>query len=126
MAGVYSVERDAVFCFPCNKMTVFLKTRQAKADNAFTVRGYRSWKKGVNCHESSYAHSTAIMLWNESKERQELRGKELSTIVNDEQLQRNRYYVQSVMNMIFFLASNDLSFRSDKDSVKLSSLHLQL
>lgn len=57
-----------------------------------------------------------MMLWNEFKDRQD-RGKEISTIVNDEQLQRNRYYVQSVMDVIFFLASNELSFRVDNDSV---------
>jgi hypothetical protein len=121
----YSVERDAVFCFPCHKMTSFLITRQAKADNAFTVRGYRNWKKGVGCHESSYAHHTAVMLWNEAKERQD-KGKEISTMLNDEQLQRNRYYVQSVMDVVFFLASNELSFRGDKDSVNLSALCQQV
>lgn len=86
----YSIERDAVFCFPCHKMRGFLTTRQAKPDNAFTVLGYRNWKKGLGNHESSYAHRMAMMLWNEFKDRQD-RGKEISTIVNYEQLQRNRY-----------------------------------
>ena len=66
------------------------------------------------------------MLWNESKERQE-RGKDISTIVNDEQLRRNRYCIRSISDGCdFFLVSNELSFRGDKDSVKLSSPHLQL
>ena len=39
----YSVERDAVFCFLCYKMSSFLTTRQAKADCALTIRGYRNW-----------------------------------------------------------------------------------
>jgi hypothetical protein len=121
----HSVERDAVFCFPCHKMCSFLITRQATADNVFTVRGYRNWKKGIGSHELSYAHRTAMMLWNESKERQE-KGKEISTMVNDEQLQRNRYYVQSVMDVIFFLASNELSFRGDHESGALSTLCQQL
>jgi len=119
----YSVSRDAVFCFACYKMSNFLVARQAEADVIFTRRGYRNWKKGLDLHETSKAHCTAVLLWKESLLRHST-GKEISTMVNDEQLARNRYYVQSLFDVVFFLVSNELPLRGERESEALSKLHL--
>ena len=118
----YSESRDAAFCFPCHKMNTFLVAHQHRADAVFTHRGYRNWKKGFHQHESSYAHQTAMILWKDAEERK-LKAKEISTMVNDEQLERNRYYMQSIVDVIFFLASSELSFRGNAESETLKHIH---
>lgn len=118
----YSESQDAIFCFPCHKMSSFLVAYQHTADTVFTHRGFRNWKKGFHVHESSHAHQTAMMLWRDAAERK-LKGKEISTVVNDKQLERNRYYMQSVVDVIFFLASNELSFRGSADSEPFIHIH---
>jgi hypothetical protein len=117
----YSVSRDAAFCFACYKMSNFLAAHQADADIVFTRRGYRNWKKGLGLHEGSNAHCTAMLLWNESKVRHVM-GKEINTMVNDEQLERNRYYVQSLIDVVFFLVSNELSLRGEQETEALRKL----
>jgi Domain of unknown function (DUF4371) len=66
-----------------------------------------------------------MALWKESIVRQ-VKGKEMSTMLNEEQLSRNRYYVQSVMGVIFFLVSNKLSLRGEQEAETLNNLRENL
>jgi len=45
-------------------------------------------------------------------------------MVNDEQLARNLYYVQSLFDVVFLLVSNELPLRGERESEALSKLHL--
>ena len=51
----------------------------------------------------------------------EARGQKISTLVHTDQLARNRYYVSTIVDMIAFLAVNQLPFRGDHDSVESMS-----
>jgi hypothetical protein len=51
-----------------------------------------------------------MAMWNEKKLRLS-KGMEISSLVNDEVLQRNRYYVTSIAEIIQFLAVNELPMR---------------
>lgn len=51
----------------------------------------------------------------------EATGQEISMLVHTDQLARNRYYVSSVVDMIAFLAENQLPLRGDHDSFQSMS-----
>uniref|UniRef100_A0A8C1TJI1 TTF-type domain-containing protein n=1 Tax=Cyprinus carpio TaxID=7962 RepID=A0A8C1TJI1_CYPCA len=111
----YSVEADAAFCFPCRKYLI------SPSDSAFTVRGFCDWKhaveagKGLNKHAASKEHITSMTLWKDREKRAES-GLEISTMVNSNQLARNRYYLSSVVDMIEFLVVNHLPLRGSTDA----------
>ena len=44
-------------------------------------------------------------------------GSEISTMVNSDQLARNRLYVSAIVDIIEFLVSNELPLRGEVDSV---------
>ena len=55
-------------------------------------------------------------MWRERQIREET-NKEISTLVHTDQLARNRYYVSAVVDIIAFLAVNQLPLRGDHDSL---------
>ena len=63
-----------------------------------------------------------MVLWKDLKERQQ-KDKEVSSMVNEEQCERNRYYVQSTMDIIFFLTVNELPLRGSVESTFLEKLN---
>jgi len=71
-------------------MITFLVAYQQCIDAVFTHRGNCNLKKGFQKHEASAAHQTAIALWKNAEERK-IKGKEISTLINNQQLKRNRY-----------------------------------
>ncbi|KRX50339.1 hypothetical protein T05_2661, partial [Trichinella murrelli] len=83
--------------------------------------GYRKWKcafdksNGFARHEMSTAHILHV------KE-----NRETSSLVNEKQLFKNRYYDTVIFDVVKFLASNELSFRVDDESYSVySNTHLQ-
>lgn len=110
----YSVSLDAAFCFPCHKFC-HMGCQTYQRDSIFTQKGFRDWKHGLSRHETSHAHKLAMTLWKELKERQ-ARDKEVTTMLIGEQCERNRYYVQSMMDIVFFLTSNELALRGSDES----------
>lgn len=50
------------------------------------------------------------------KEHRSQKGLEISTLVNTDQLKRNRYYLSSIIDMIEFLCANQLPLRGDQDA----------
>ncbi|KRY23123.1 hypothetical protein T12_3195, partial [Trichinella patagoniensis] len=78
--------------------------------------GYRKWKcafdksNGFARHEMSTAHILHV------KE-----NRETSSLVDEKQLFKNRYYDTVIFDVIKFLASNELSFRVDDESYSVYS-----
>ncbi|KAF3833304.1 hypothetical protein F7725_026969, partial [Dissostichus mawsoni] len=101
----YSVVADAAFCFPCRK---FNTGCSANADKAFTQTGFCNWKcatdstKGFSRHASSKEHLKCNALWIEYGARSAT-GSEVSTLVNEGQLARNRQYLSAIVDIIEFL-----------------------
>ena len=112
----YSVERDALFCFPCR---VFGNTHPGAAK--FTVEGYSNWKhavgdntKGLNKHCNSIGHSAAVNIWISKKVRLQ-NANSVSLMISSDVLERRRYYVHSIAEIVQFLAVNELAFGGDYD-----------
>ena len=54
--------------------------------------------KGLNKHAASKEHLTCKAMWRD-KERRIHTSKEISTLINTDQLQRNRYYLLSIIDI---------------------------
>ena len=61
----YDCHLDAAFCFICIKANEKKALSASKAEDAFTKKGFRNWKKaltdGFPSHETSLAHREATM-----------------------------------------------------------------
>ncbi|KAL7407295.1 hypothetical protein ABVT39_006367 [Epinephelus coioides] len=66
-------------------------------------------------HAASKEHLTCEALWRD-KERRIHTSKEISTLINTDQLQRNRYYLSAIIDVVEFLAVNQLPFRGNHDA----------
>ncbi|KAI2645227.1 Zinc finger MYM-type protein 1 [Labeo rohita] len=112
----YSVKADSAFCFCCRKFNV----GTSRVD-AFVNAGYRNWKnanetdRGFHKHQTSKEHLSSYAMWKE-RERRVSSGKEISTLLNADQLQKNRYYVSSIIDVIGFLVENQLPLRGKLDA----------
>lgn len=109
----YDQDKDAAFCYPCRVYSV----RETKED-CFSSTGFRNWKKaldkskGFSKHEKTQAHLKNFAKWTEHKTRLD-QNTEISTLVNDVTLEKNRYYVSSIFDVIRFIVRNELPFRGD-------------
>ena len=78
--------------------------------------GFRNCKnavergRGFHKDESSKEHISCYTLWKKQESRVNT-GKEISTLVNADQLRKNRYYVSSLIDVVGFLAENQLPLR---------------
>ncbi len=98
----YSVKADALLCFACRKF----RTGTGASDSTFRTSGFRDWKHtGLEKHARSKKHIACMALWMD-KEHRSQKGLEISTLVNTDQLQQNRYYLSSIVDMIEFLCTN--------------------
>lgn len=126
----YSIEKDAAFCFCCRMFC----TSSYTGENTFRETGFKNWKsalekgRGLNQHELSTDHIRSMCAWKELQLRQ-VKNKEVSTLVNENVLFMNRYYMTSVLDVIKFLAVNELPLRGDveeDDNCPHSGLFKQL
>ena len=116
----YSVVADAAFCYPCRKFSI---GSSANSDKAFTETGFTNWKtameksKGFARHEASKEHMKCTSLWKEYISRRETDA-EVSTLVNEGQLARNRLYLSAVVDVIEFLVTNHQPLRGTYDDLE--------
>lgn len=108
----YSKSEDAIFCYACRQFEPY-----GSKEIVFTVKGFKNWKcaldkskAGLIKHEKSLTHITAMSKWGEKENRTAV-GKTISTLLNDSALERNRYYIRSLIEIIQFLAINELASR---------------
>lgn len=108
----YSVEKGPAFCFP------FRHFKISSEDCTFTKEGYSNWRhaldkhKGFQKHENSQTHVEAMVIWQERKMRIE-NDQNVSTMVNEKQLEKYSYYIKSVVEVIQFLCVNEPPMRGD-------------
>ena len=113
----YSCEKDSIFCYACRNFG-----SNKNSTDAFTMTGYNNWRhalvrgKGLGRHESSKEHMKSVALWKERRTRS-VTGTEISTLVNTAQLERNRTYVAAIVDIIQFIALNQLPFRGSDDAL---------
>jgi len=111
----FSVEKKAAFCYCCRHFALLSQG----GDTTFIKNGFSDWfhalenKRGLRGHDDSLVHKNAYAMWQERKERFE-KNETITALVCDKQLERNRYYVKSIAEVVQFLAINCLSFRGDE------------
>jgi len=111
----YSKESDAAFCFACR---VYGRAAVKDQAPAFVTTGYSNWKTALESgsgflqHAVAKVHLDAMESWVEHDSRI-LTDKTVGQQLNSEQLERNRYYVKGVAEVVQFLAVNELGFRGD-------------
>uniref|UniRef100_A0A671QMD9 DUF4371 domain-containing protein n=1 Tax=Sinocyclocheilus anshuiensis TaxID=1608454 RepID=A0A671QMD9_9TELE len=80
----YSVKADAAFCYPCRKFSARCTTQIGQPQSRIRLDPAFRYKD---------------------------KGKEISTLLHTEQIQRNRYYMSSLIDVVEFLVSNQLPLR---------------
>lgn len=109
----YSVKNDAAFCYPCQQ---FLP--HGSKQTTYTKTGFRNWKNATDLkcgfpkHEKTISHIQAMTMW-EDKIRRITTSCTVGTLLNENILEQNRYYVKSIVEVIQFLAINELGFRGN-------------
>jgi len=119
----YSVFKDRCYCFACRRFAVVDAPDQ---DPAFISIGFANWKtalevgRGFSQHEQSKSHLDAMAAWAEHRHRLAT-GQTIKTKLCNEQIQRNRYYVRSIAEVVAFLTANELAFRGDNEQAEAAS-----
>lgn len=114
----YSPTLDAAFCYPCRQFVSVCK------EDTYTQRGFRNWKAaldrtkaGFYKHASSEIHVQAMVMWSERINRVDT-NRSVSTLVNDSVLDKHRYYIASIVEIIQFLVVNELPVRGTYNIVE--------
>lgn len=112
----YSAKLDACFCFPCRKFGA-----NNDRDLVFTKQGFNNWKtalekdKGFTKHASSQCHLKSAVAWSQMKQREET-GETIANLLGPTQIEKNRYYIKSIGEVVKFLAVNELPLRGSLES----------
>lgn len=112
----YSVKLDACFCFPCRKFGGI-----NDRDLVFTKTGFTNWKtalekdKGFTKHAASQCHIKNAKAWSEMTQR-EATGETISNLLGPAQIEKNRYYIKTIGEIVKFLAVNELPLRGTLES----------
>ena len=117
----YSVNKNAAFCYPCRKFSFSHAGQGTRKDDTFTKKGYTNWKhateknKGFYKHADSLDHIDCMKQWKE-KEFRCHHNAEISTLVNFNQVMKNRYYFSALIEIVQFLALHQLPLRGNFDA----------
>jgi len=110
----YDVKKDAAFCYYCRTYGTGVQ------EKTFTVEGFRGWKnamtsdKSFSKHEKWQAHKINVARHVEKVNRSD-QNIEVSTLANKPTLEKHRYYVESIFDVIRFISSHELSLRGTYD-----------
>lgn len=93
---------------------------------AYTSTGFRDWKHATK-HESSTAHVQAMCSWKELLNRDKNQSS-IKELLTDTILEKRRYYMTSIIEVIVFLIANEVGFRGnwDEDQHKENGLFRNL
>ena len=110
MAGI-PAKLDMCFCFPCHKFGA-----NNDRDLVFTKQGFNNWKsaltkdKGFTKHASSQCHLKSTVACSQMKQREEM-GETIANLLGSTKIEKNRYYIKSIGEVVKFLAVNELPLR---------------
>ncbi|GBP59176.1 hypothetical protein EVAR_53330_1 [Eumeta japonica] len=85
---------------------------------SYTSTGFRNWKNATDSktgfpkHEKSISHIQAMSMWQEKLQRIST-SSSVETLINQKVLEKYRYYVKSIMEVIQFLIVNELALRGN-------------
>ncbi|KAF0747430.1 zinc finger MYM-type protein 1-like [Aphis craccivora] len=113
----YSVQKDAIFCYPCH---IFAVT-SGDNEETFTKTGFNNWKKlsgaknaktkntRIQKNACSEHHSTAIVQWTEYK-------KSCQSAAHTEQIKQNREYMKCIIDIVLLLGRQGSAFRGHREN----------
>lgn len=110
----YSISRDAIFCNICRNFS----SQNLTHDVAFTIRGFKSWStattagKGLDRHNGSSTHRNAVLNQIELRSRKDT-NTNVSQLLSENILEKRRYYMGTIIDVISLLASKELAFRGN-------------
>ena len=114
----YSLERDAIFCYPCRMFN------EGKSHGTFTKVGFRDWKhatgKGgmLTSHDKCSTHLAAMVAWSQYK----LNTKHHTSIAERMESNRaqvisnNRHYLKALIEVILLCALQEIALRGHRES----------
>jgi hypothetical protein len=112
----YSVEKDAVFCFPCRIFGI----NKTAANYVFTKTGFRNWKtalggkdRGFGQHANCPFHERNMETWIQQKKRK-ASGKTMENMVQRME-QDHIKWLEVIFNVVRHLCVNGLPFRGDEE-----------
>ena len=117
----YSVNKNAAFCYPCRKFSFSDAGQGIRKDDTFTKKGYTNWKHATEKNKGFYKHADSLddidymKQWKE-KELRCHHNAEISTLVNFNQVMKNRYYFSALIEIVQFLALHQLPLRGNFDA----------
>ena len=121
----YSVSKDAIFCYPCR----FFALGSGRAEDTFTTIGYKDWKHATGKngalikHDSSITHQAAMSSWCAYKANVQS-GTSVVTMLDDvrrEQIDKNRYYLKAVIDVLLYCAKQEIALRGHRESLSAQS-----
>lgn len=114
----YSVVCDAVFCYPCRNYSI----AKSSTRDEFVGIGFNVWSKalasnrGFKRHASSAAHIGAVASW-QSRIHADENSNTVHIQLNAKFVEKRRYYMEAVIDVVNFLCKNELALRGDWDKL---------
>ena len=117
----YSIERDAVFCYPCRH---FAPASYGNAEDLFIRTGFQNWKKAkgkdgkFTKHISSQCHKLSV-LGSIEYHKNLIANTSIRQMVNTqymEQVRQNRHYIKTIGEIILHTASQNIAQRGHKET----------
>jgi len=115
---IYSISKDAIYCFPC----LLFSNKNKIRTSSFWDGGFSDWKHlnpRIGKHENSDYHSNCVNDWKEFEKRLE-DGKtiddELQQIIQNEK-NKWRHILKIVTRIILFCSNNNLPLRGSSEKM---------
>lgn len=111
----YSVSRDAAYCFACRQFDI-----NGNKELTFKEKGFSNWKNalgkntGLMKHEKTTSHISAMLSWEERKTRSANKS-EINEIISSSILQKRRFYMKTLIEIMIFLITNEAAMRGSWD-----------
>ena len=113
----YSARQNACFCYPCRLFGSQAGQFSSRPESAFTVNGFRNWKHAtgvsgiLNKHANCHSHKQYKLATQRGSTVSECLGNARS-----EMIQKNRYYIKSLLEVLLLCSKQEISIRGHKES----------
>ena len=122
----YSMERDAVFCFPCRH---FAPASYGHADDLFILTGFQNWKKAkgkdgkFNKHIHSQCHKMSVA-GSIEYHKNLVANTSIRQMVDAQYMEhvlQNRHYIKTLGEIILLTATQNIAQRGHKETDDISN-----
>ena len=119
----YSISKDAAYCYACRFFSLSTAAGTSRPEKVFTIARFRDWKhatgvKGIlTTHNNSLSHKSSIVAWEQFKSTLNT-GSVAEQLGSNraQQIQRNRYYIKTVAEVLLLCSKQEIAFRGHDES----------